>query len=547
MVKSTNSKKQMAADLSEAPDVERHDEIYFRHASGPKTGKVLSRGAHGCVIEADGSRHKVRWENFLGHKVRVRPDVRVVDKGEDGFLVESRAGERRFVRDPMGEVKADGPAMRKALRPTVLFFAEPEVLAKAMGRGIKNRPGLSLQDVTDKSGRHTKRWKRSGGDAGGADGDDGEAGAEHGYGTHNLRPGDHVQFEAGDFSGEGEIVGAPGRDGAYVRDKSGRDHRVLWSEVRAHRPQPGAAGPKAEHEVRGSQDPIEPDKFSAADYARSHDDDKVTPESVLSHFPPDTGEKIHAAQDRLATLEETYKTHRLTGEGEDSIYADSRAPVHASVLFEPWTDPKGKTHPGILSPEEVERATPKDGEQPTFMLLGGRGGSGKSKLKGRVYDPSKYLVLDADEFKQRLPEYEGWNAGQVHEESSDLLERALSFAKLHGLNVVLDATMKTSKGAMKKVDAFKEAGYRIEAHYMHLPRQEAAKRAVSRFLGATQRYVPVDVVLGNTSNEQTFDEVRKHADAWSFHDNNVGEKDEPKLISKGEQSAAVAAGRRHRS
>lgn len=112
------------------PDVERHDEVYFRHASGPKAGRVLSRGAHGCVIEADGERHKVRWEHFLGHKVRVRPDVKVVDKGEDGFLVEDRGGARRFVRDPVGVI--DPEPLKKAAAPAVLLMGEPGDLAKAI-------------------------------------------------------------------------------------------------------------------------------------------------------------------------------------------------------------------------------------------------------------------------------------------------------------------------------------------------------------------------------------------------------------------------------
>lgn len=66
---------------------------------------------------------------------------------------------------------------------------------------------------------------------------------------------------------------------------------------------------------------------------------------------------------------------------------------------------------------------------------------------------------------------------------------------------------------------------------MHLPRQEAAKRAVARFLGKTARFVPPDVVLGNTTNEASFDEVKKMVDAWSFRDNNVKQGEDPILIS----------------
>jgi predicted kinase len=179
---------------------------------------------------------------------------------------------------------------------------------------------------------------------------------------------------------------------------------------------------------------------------------------------------------------------------------------------------------------------PPNGEKPRFIMLGGRGGSGKSWFKGNVYNADEAIVLDADEIKGKLPEYEGWNAQQVHEESSDILEKILARAMKEGLNVVLDATMKTAVSAMKKVQTFKDAGYQIEAHYMHLPRQEAAKRAVSRFMGKTKRYVPVEVVLSNTSNEDTFDMVKKVADKWSFRDNNVPQGQPPILISENSSS-----------
>jgi hypothetical protein len=67
---------------------------------------------------------------------------------------------------------------------------------------------------------------------------------------------------------------------------------------------------------------------------------------------------------------------------------------------------------------------------------------------------------------------------------------------------------------------------------MHLPRQEAARRAVDRFLGPTGRYVPPGVVLKNTENEESFEKIKPLVDAWSFRDNNVPEGTPPTLISE---------------
>jgi predicted kinase len=259
---------------------------------------------------------------------------------------------------------------------------------------------------------------------------------------------------------------------------------------------------------------IPPDKFSAADFYSQHNDPDATPEKIIAQFPADTAQKISAAQERLATIEQTIDQFK-----DGNAWQESRKRLHNEIVDR------------ILSPAAIEGARPADGEAPTFVLLGGRGGSGKSKLAGKVYAKDRAIVLDADEIKGMLPEYEGWNAAQVHEESSFIFDHITDVAQGLRLNIVHDATMKTGHKAVALVKRFKDAGYRTEAHYMHLPRQEAAKRAVDRFLGKTQRFVPPEVVLGNTGNEASFDAVKRHVDAWSFHDNNVPMGAAPVLIS----------------
>lgn len=509
-MKPAKPKKQQAPEP--LPGVDVGDELYVHHMSGPCAGKVVAHGKHGVTVELDGAQHKVHWDKVLGHKKRAAQQYRVVDEGEDGMIVEDARGQRRFMGIPP-DAREDKMVMKSLDGGgRLLLFVKGD----GPGKPLANRPGLSKKEITDKTGRRQTKWVRTNQDAPAERrpaGDD-EAGAEHGYGTHNLQAGDKVQFKAGDFQGAGEIVGEPGKDGAHVKDESGRVHQVHWHEITTH-DKNGAEKPAVESEVRGKQDPVPAEQFKAADYAKQHDQADVTPEDILSHFPADTMSKIKDVQERLKSIEQTIDQHK---EGDD--YSAERDAIHKKI------------YDHFLSPERVEAATPADGEQPTFTILGGRGGSGKSWFKGKVYDPDKAIVLDADEIKGMLPEYEGWNAAQVHEESSDIMNNILMMARENGLNVVLDGTLNTTKSAMQKVNAFKGDGYRIEAHYMHLPRQEAAKRAVSRFLGKTNRYVPVDVVLANRNNEANFDEVRKHADKWSFRDNNVEQGKEPILISE---------------
>lgn len=496
--------KAKRSEPTPVPGVTVGDHVYFRHDSGPSHGRVLACGKHGVTVRHKGERCPVRWGDVLGHRRRAKQSYRVVDRGEDGAIAEDDKGKRVYLAGDLPE-DDDGEKLQKAAP-----------LLKA----VKNNPGLSLQETTDKQGRTVKRWKRTGEKVKKQDrrrngSDDEPRGAARGYGTHNIEAGDKVSFSHADGKGRGHVVAA-GADGATVKHaETGEHHRVFWHEVTGHEPRSDTEKPDVNGEVRGSQDRVPAEKFSAADFAGEHDDPDVSPEAILKHFPSDTAGKIQKVQERLASIEQTIDRHK-----EDGRYTAEREKLHAEII--------GK----FLSEDRVKAAMPAEGEAPTFTILGGRGGSGKSWFEGQVYDPEKAVVLDADAIKGMLPEYEGWNAHQVHEESGELFDEITRQARELGLNIVHDATMKTAGKAVALAKGFKEDGYRVAAHYMHLPRQEAAKRAVARFLGKTNRYVPVEVVLSNTGNEQSFDEVKKIADQWSFRDNNVPKGQEPKLISE---------------
>jgi predicted ABC-type ATPase len=94
--------------------------------------------------------------------------------------------------------------------------------------------------------------------------------------------------------------------------------------------------------------------------------------------------------------------------------------------------------------------------------------------------------------------------------------------------LLIHETLNSAEGTIAKINAFQAAGYRVEIHYMYVPRQTAAKRAVERF-NDTNHYVPIEAILANTSNEETFELVRGRVDAWSFYDNSG---DEPELVSE---------------
>ena len=516
------------------------DHVYVKHAHrGPIAVRVLAHGVDGLTGVCDQKqRHQVKWDAVLGHKKRMLQRYRLVEQGADGALIEDDQGNRRYIA---GEVPVMDEAVQppKAEDPTIAtsptskddpLLGRQDRLRKALElppgamvifakAEIANRPGLRLEDKTDRTGKHTRRWVRTMKDQ---PKDREKPAPEEAKPAHGapMQHGDTVAFRHGDVGGEGKIV-ASGRDGVTLEGKDGQQHQVRHEHI-VH---PGDKGPTEDAAGGGSsggsggdgegEGPTPPDKFSATDYAAQHNDLSVTPEQILKSFPPDTADKIAEVDAKLKTVEQTIDTFR-----KDGKWTPERAKLHAKIIE------------GFLSQDKISAATPAERAKPSFTILGGRGGSGKSWFKNRVYDPARCIVLDADEIKHQLPEYKGWNAAQVHEESGELFDAITGLAMELGLNIVHDATMKTSKKAVALVQRFKDAGYRTEAHYMYLPPQEAAKRAVARFLGETKRFVPPGIVLNNVTNEGSFDQVKGMVDAWSFRDNNVGKGEQPKLLSE---------------
>ena len=268
-------------------------------------------------------------------------------------------------------------------------------------------------------------------------------------------------------------------------------------------------------------------------------------ETGASYTEADIAERMKNYNDYLASHGNGTLDTRTRYTTSDGSYTPERKQLHDQILDDLFKD--------------ADKAMPDASEQPTFVMLGGRGGSGKSSLKGLAYDPEKTVVIDADKIKTMLPEYSdlfqqkskyaGLNAWEVHEESSDIVKEALEIAKERGINVVLDGTMSSTNSALKKIAPFKEAGYRIEGAYMYLPREESTLRGMGRGMNLdysnveSGRFVPVDVLLDMKNNEKTFGEVSGYFDSWGiWTTEGVRQGDVPNLISHSEDIGVFERG-----
>ncbi len=268
-------------------------------------------------------------------------------------------------------------------------------------------------------------------------------------------------------------------------------------------------------------------EYSLHDHYKKHDNPDLTPDDVLKNFHPDIKSEIKTVQAYNDKLPSTHSMHTVKDENGKPIYTRERRKLHNSII----------SH--FLNPDDVKAASPEKGSKPKFVVLGGRGGSGKSAFTdGRIkeFDHKKFITIDSDKVKSMLPEYNGSNASQVHQESTDIVDRITEHARRMKLNHIHDATLKTNKVEGDIIKA-KKKGYSVEGHYMHVPREVSATRAVHRYLGKgkdqRKRLVPLDIILSNTDNEHNFDKLRKHFDKWSAYDNNVPKGEAPRLIKRG--------------
>ena len=203
-----------------------------------------------------------------------------------------------------------------------------------------------------------------------------------------------------------------------------------------------------------------------------------------------------------------------------------------------WTAERATLHDELLArvfSEDVVTATRvAEDEAPQCIAIGGRAAAGKSWFEGNAFDKDKYLVLDANRFKEMLPEYRGWNAAQVHAESNHLVDRAIERAIELRLNVANEMSMATMENPEKRIGLFEEAGYDIHGLFMALPAHEAAMRAVERGLGRWGRYVPYEVVMAMDDNQFVFELQMYRFKTWKAYDNDVPLGTAPRLLGGGE-------------
>jgi len=199
-----------------------------------------------------------------------------------------------------------------------------------------------------------------------------------------------------------------------------------------------------------------PDKpfTSSSDYYIAGDT-AVTEEGILAALSAEDAAGIRHFEDLLTNVTPTIDRFR----NAQGIWTAERKLVHREIVRKVILGFDEKTlavnRSNILS-NGLHKAKTAANEAPVYTVLGGRGGSGKSWFSGGngPVNPRKTLILDSDQIKKLLPEFQGWNAGELHLESSYLFDEISLIAKRMNLNVVHDMTLKNARQAVARMNLF---------------------------------------------------------------------------------------------
>lgn len=98
-------------------------------------------------------------------------------------------------------------------------------------------------------------------------------------------------------------------------------------------------------------------------------------------------EKIAAADSYNNNIRKNHIQTKDLYSDENGVYTSERQAIHSNILDDIFAN--------------SNKAKPKKGKQPTFIMIGGRGGSGKTRFGkngyAKVYDKKDFIVLNSDE------------------------------------------------------------------------------------------------------------------------------------------------------
>jgi predicted ABC-type ATPase len=147
--------------------------------------------------------------------------------------------------------------------------------------------------------------------------------------------------------------------------------------------------------------------------------------------------------------------------------------------------------------------------------------SGKSTIANRIGRKTQSMIIDADDVKKVLPEYQnGTGANAVHTESKIISNALRAVATDEGWNVIVPIVGHTSKKVTKQIKEFKDKGYKVNLISMDVTPKNAYNRMFQRFIDTGRLIHPNYVKSIGDKPKIVYNKLKGNADGYGQIDNN---------------------------
>lgn len=186
-------------------------------------------------------------------------------------------------------------------------------------------------------------------------------------------------------------------------------------------------------------------------------------------------------------------------------------------------------------------------ERRADIVIGAPAAGKSSVLVDPLSEQHKSRVIDSDDAKRLLPEYDdGKGAGNVHRESSMIRDVLKQRAIARGENIVWPTVGDKLDKLLRDIQNFRDNGYSVYLHLNELSASKATGRALGRYL-STGRFVDPEVVLKvGDKPTQNYNYIRQQEgliDGYSHYSNDVPRGEKPILYEAGDTGRSLEGDR----